>query len=556
MYKDRFTYLVGGKAGEGVKKAGLTASALFASNGLNVFQMDDYQSLIKGGHNFSVVSVSKRPITSHYMKADLVVALDKKSYGLHREHISEDGILVFNSDTIDDVEGIGIPMKSMAKGFSKPDLILGVSAVAVLAAAIGIPEGALVDLITKEYPKNLEENIDYGKKIFDAASEKIKSKFELDLSDSNKKILTGNEAIALGAAAGGLDIYIAYPMTPSTSVLHYLAAAGDKLGIITVHPENEIAVINMAIGAASAGARAMVGSSGGGFALMQEAFSLAGMTETPLLCFLSSRPGPSTGVPTYTAQGDLNFALYQGHGEFPRLVASPGSIEEAFYLTSEMLELVWRFQTPGILLTEKHLSESSMTVELYPEQSAWVNPIMSKPGGAYKRYLDTADGISPLQFPPSPELIKWNSYEHDELGITTEDPEVIVKMRDKLNRKQKTIIEHMKKLKTVNVFGSGEGLIFTYGSTTMSVLEAVHYAEIDCTVVQPIYLDPFPLWEFAGYNDSKEKRKKLVVEQSVTGQFEILLKEKAGFESLKNIRQYDGRPFDPIELSLKLKEAF
>jgi 2-oxoglutarate ferredoxin oxidoreductase subunit alpha len=346
-----------------------------------------------------------------------------------------------------------------------------------------------------------------------------------------------------------LDIYFAYPMTPSSSVLHYLAAHDRELGVVAVHPENEIAVINMAVGATFAGARAMVGSSGGGFALMEEAFSLAGMVESPVLCYLGSRPGPSTGVPTYTSQGDLNFALYQGHGEFPRIVASPGSMEEAFYLAAEMLNLLWRFQTPGILLTEKHLAESRMTVDVDLNKVKWPEPVMHS-GGDYKRYLDTEDGVSPLLLPPSKELIKWNSYEHDELGITTEDPDMIARMQEKRQKKQKAIIEHLKTIHTVNVFGDKGTKIFTYGSTTLSVMEALKAGGIEATVVQPIYLEPLPVWELKKYKEGEV----IVVEQSCSAQFASLLEEKAGIEAKAIIKKYDGRPFDPVELVNKLRE--
>jgi 2-oxoglutarate ferredoxin oxidoreductase subunit alpha len=339
-------------------------------------------------------------------------------------------------------------------------------------------------------------------------------------------------------------------MTPASAVLHYLAAHDKELGVTVVHPENEIAVINMAIGSIFAGARAMVGSSGGGFALMQEAFSLAGMVEAPLLCYLGSRPGPSTGVPTYTSQGDLNFAIYQGHGEFPRIVASPGSMEEAFYLAAEMLDLVWRFQTPGILLTEKHLGESRMTVEIDAGKARWPEPTMHDKG-EYNRYLDTENGVSPMLFPPSKELIKWDSYEHDESGITTEDPDTIARMQDKRQRKTKAIAEHMKGMHTVNVCGDKGPVIFTYGSTTMSVLEALQAGNIDATVVQPIYLEPLPVWELDRYRN----REIIVVEQSCSGQFASLLREKAQIQPKAVIKKYDGRPFDPVELAEKIKEV-
>jgi 2-oxoglutarate ferredoxin oxidoreductase subunit alpha len=450
--------------------------------------------------------------------------------------------------------GLGIPMTTEAKEYENPSLMLGVAAVATLAAAIAFDKSRLEEVIKHEYPREVENNLAYADKIYDLVYPDVGAKFKLTEGDKKRRMLTGNEAISLGAAAGGLDIYIAYPMTPSSSILHFLAAHDNDLRIAVMHPENEIAVANIAIGASFAGARTMVGSSGGGFALMQEAFSLAGMTETPLLCILASRPGPSTGVPTYTSQGDLRFALNQGHGEFPRIVASPGTIEQAFYLTAEMLSLVWQVQTPGILLTEKHLAESTMTVELDADKASWAEPVMQKPNqGEYHRYKDTLDGISPLLFPPSPELIKWSSYEHDELGITTEDPETISRMYDKRMRKLDTIIDYMKDMKTVSVydFGSDDVIILTYGSTTMGVLEALRNSKTKATVVQPVYLEPFPIWELNKY----VTKKCLVVEQSASGQFANVLWDKVRIEPQQIINQYDGRPFDPNDLASKLSEV-
>ena len=549
MKNDVFTFIVGGKAGEGVKKAGSVAAQLFASMGRQVFQMDDYQSLIKGGHNFSVISTAKRRITSHYIKADLVVAPDKKSYDIHKEQLSERGIIVYNSDNVSEAEGVGIPLTKEAKKYPNPDLRIGVGAVATLAAVVGLDKDGLKKLIKSEYPRDIENNIAYAMGIYDIVYPKIGAKFLLERGDKERPIVSGNEAIALGAAAGGLDTYFAYPMTPSSSLLHFLAAHDMDLGVTVVHPENEIAVINMAIGSTFAGAKAMVGSSGGGFALMQEAFSLAGMVEAPLLCVLGSRPGPSTGVPTYTAQGDLNFAIHQGHGEFPKIVASPGSVKEAFFLAAEMLDMVWRFQTPGILLTEKHLSESAMTVDIDVSKAKWPEPVRHS-GGEYKRYLDTKDGVSPFLFPPSKELIKWDSYEHDELGITTEDYNMIAKMQEKRNRKKKAIIDYMRGVHTVNVHGDKGPVIFTYGSTTMSVLEALESGEIEATVVQPIYLEPLPVWEL----ERHKERGIIVVELSCAGQFASLLEEKVGIQPKAVIKKYDGRPFDPVELANRIKD--
>ncbi|MFW6197089.1 MAG: 2-oxoacid:acceptor oxidoreductase family protein, partial [Thermoplasmatota archaeon] len=513
MDKKIFTYIIGGKAGEGIKKAGSAASNLFTDMGRNVFELEDYQSLIRGGHNFSVVSSAVGDINSHYMKADLVVNLDERSYKKHQDHVSDDGIVIYNSDEMDEGEGIGLPLTSEAKEYSRPDLILGVSGIAILSAVLGMEKEDMKNFVEKEYSKGVEDNLSYAEKIYDLAVEKdIYNKFELKEGEEKRKVLTGNEAISLGAASAGLDIYIAYPMTPASSILHFFADHKDDLQVMPVHPESEIAVANLAVGATLPGARTMVGTSGGGFALMAEAFSLAGMAEAPVFFVLSSRPGPSTGVPTYTEQGDLNFALHQGHGEFPRIVAAPGTIEESFYLSAEMLNLVWDFQTPGILLTEKHLSESSMTVGLDPEHTEWSEPIMHE-SGDYDRYKDTDDGISPLKFPPSEDVIKWSSKEHDEYGISTEEPDIVTKMHDKRRKKGDSIVKKMKDMETVNEYGSGETVIFTYGSTTMSVLEAVKYGGLDVKVVQPKYLEPLPIWELEEYMDKDV----IVVEQSSEG---------------------------------------
>ena len=549
MSKDVFTFLVGGKAGEGVKKAGSVAAHIFSSMGRQVFQMDDYMSLIRGGHNFSVVSTSPRWITSQYMKADLVVNFGKRSCTAHINDVAENGIVIFNSDEQENIDGIGIPLSSEAEKYPMKKLMYGVGAVAILSSTIGLNKEQMNQNIKNQYPRGIEDNIKFADTIYGLVKVGCQNKSPLERGEKERPIITGNDAISLGAIAGGLNTYFGYPMTPASSILHFLAKQAENFGLAVIHAESELAVINMAIGAAFTGARSMVGTSGGGFALMTEGISLAGITETPILCVLSMRPGPATGVPTYTEQADLDFALSAGHGDFLRIVASPGTVEEAYYLTAEMLDLVWKFQTPGILLTEKHLSESNMTINLDIDRVKWAEPKMHN-GGSYKRYKDTDDGISPMLFPPSNEIIKWNSYEHDEIGITTESAELIAKMHNKRNKKLKSLIEHLKTQNTVNIIrGEHRTNIFTYGSTYMSVLEALRHGRLNPTIVQPIYLSPIPIWELEEFKNQDN----IVIEQSISGQFASLLKEKAGLNIRSVIKRYDGRPFDPIELSIKIK---
>ena len=550
MSLDVFTFLVGGRAGEGVKKAGSVAAQLFITKGRYVFQMDDYMSLIRGGHNFSVVSTSTRWISSQYLKADLVVCFDQRSYDKHKTHLSKAGFLIYNADKVEGDTGIGIPLSKEAKSYPRPDLMLGVGAVAILAALIDYSKDMLEMLITEEYPFGIENNISYANKIYNLVYPEIGGLIKINDGDKKRTHIYGNYAIALGAIAGGLDVYYAYPMTPASSILHYLAALAEDYGLAIIHPENEIAVINMAVGSAFTGAKTIVGTSGGGFALMTEGLSFAGMVEAPVLCILSQRPGPATGVPTYTAQGDLNFALSAGHGEFLRIIASPGTIEEAFYLTAKMLDLVWKYQTPGILLIEKHLSESAMTVDIDVSKAAWAEPELAMEG-SYKRYIDTYTGISPMLFPPSKEVIKWNSHEHDEFGITTEESKIVSQMHEKRMRKIESLKSYLKGFKTINIYGDRGAIILTYGSTTMSVLEAIKFGNLEAMVIQIIYLNPLPIWELKKYS-SKEI---IVVEQSIGCQFSNLIREKAGLSVKNVINAYDGRPFDPIDLANKLREV-
>ena len=433
----------------------------------------------------------------------------------------------------------------------QPALRLGVGAVVAFLVAVGLDKDAVSRYVARKYPRDAENNVSYALSVFDSARDGLAARFPLARGEAPSTALTGNEAIGLGMYAGGLDMYFSYPMTPSSSILHFLAARARDFGITVVHPESEIAVMNMAIGAASMGARTAVGSSGGGLALMEEGMSLAGMSETPILCILSSRPGPSTGVPTYTAQGDLSFALNQGHGEFPRIVASPGTVEEAYGLAAELMGLAWVFQTPAILLTEKHLSESRMTVRLPETLPTQSRPRMSRAEGQYGRYALTRDGISPLRFAPSERLVKWTSYEHDENGISTEDPDTISAMQEKRVRKRQSLLAAMRRLQTVRRYGDSGPAIVTYGSTTMSVREALAYGNIEAEVVQPVYLAPFPTWELEGL----AQRRVVIVEQSASCQMANLVRRCTGANAGASVTQYDGRPFDPAILARRLKEV-
>lgn len=553
MKHNIYSVLIGGEAGQGVRMSGILFSRIMNEVGRHVFEMDDYQSLIRGGHNASCIASSIDPVFSHYDTVDVLIVLDNRAYDIQKDKVKDGGTLIYNSEDIEQADGIPIPVFSWVKEEGNNPVLAGTIGVASACALGGVDFAVLENAIKNAYPKVAEPNIRLAKKTYETLAEHV-GKYQIETGDGKLgAVMTGNEAISLGAVAGGMKAYIAYPMTPMSSVLHYLAAQAKRLGIAVSHPESEIAVVNMGIGCAYAGVKTMVGSSGGGFALMEEAFSLAGQSETPLLCYLGTRPGPSTGVPTYTSQGDLNFALYQGHGEFARIVMSPASNDQAFTKTAELMNLLWRYQIPGILLTEKQLAESTMTTRFDFDAINVEDPLMYD--GApedYSRYKITESGMSPMLFPPVENaVIKSTSYEHDENGITTEDPVAIVKMMDKRFRKRKAIEEGMKQIKTVETHGEGKIALVTYGSTTYSVREAAKYLD-DVKVVQVIYLEPFPIWAVEEALQGVEKI--ITIELSVDGQFTTLLKYN-GIKSDGLVRKYDGRPFDPIDLANQIKEV-
>jgi len=550
-----YTVLIGGKAGEGIKKSAQVIALLAVRHQNNVFQNDDYQSLIKGGHNFSVVSMSGEAMYNCYKSADLIVSFDKRSVEKHISEISERG-LHFCDEADADIAGlVCLPLRKLVKEHYPEDGNMSMAPIAIFCAVLDISEDMMLNTIASEFKHNIPQNQAFAQKLYGIVRKMgLYCPYTLKQKRTIPQTLyTGNQLIALGAWAAGLDYYFGYPMTPASSILHYLAKKSDRMGVITIHAESELAAANMALGACFAGKRAAVGSSGGGFALMQEAFSMAGMVEAPLLCFLSSRPGPATGVSTYTAQEDLNFALHQGHGEFPRILASPDSFERAFSLATELMNLAWESQSPAILLTEKHLSECMTNVTI-PLDSITESQVNLSADDKYLRYKITESGVSPLRFPgkdncSEDDVIKWNTNEHVESGVRTDDAEAVKRMKEKRLRKLNTINELSQRYERVMVYGSGKPIVFAYGSTALELREAMKY--IDFTLVVPIYLEPFPYEELQPYQDSEA----IVVEHSIMPNFAKFLSSKMALKVKANILRYDGRQFSAEELVKAIREA-
>ena len=558
MEEKEFSVLIGGEAGDGVKFAGALAAKLFNRLGYWTFVYVDYPSLIRGGHNFAIIRAKSEKISGHKDKIDVLVALNDETARKHAARLKKGGLLIFDSSSVKEpaapkeAKKAGVPLGEIVKAKGLPPIARNSAALGALAAALKIELSAAEALIKSSVKKKPEENAAAAAEAAKAAAKAAGFLPVRPLENAPKPLLTGNEAIALGAVKAGLKAYIAYPMTPATSILHYLAENKKELGVAVVQPENEIATIGMAQGAAFAGAKSMIGTSGGGFALMIEPLSLAGQAEIPTVIVLSQRPGPSTGVPTYTAQADLLFALHAGHGEFPRIVLAPGDAEQAFRLAADALNLAWKFQVPVILLSDKHLSESVFAADFDENGTAAERPKLWDGKGEYKRYAFSEDGISPLAFPGEKNaVVKSNSYEHDERGISVESRSKVVKGCEKRIKKAETIKKELDKEEAVKVYGDekSEKAVIFWGSVKGAAAEAA--AAAGFKAVQPLRLEPFPRREME--KRLKGVRKIVNAEVNSTGQLGKVLKLN-GFKPDESVLKYDGRPFSVDELAEKLKK--
>jgi len=542
--------LIGGKAGDGIRQAGNTLARLLNRIGYRIFFYDDYPSLIRGGHNFSIIRASKKKIEAHKEKVDLIVALNQDAVEKHKHRLNSGGMILYDSKKVE-AQGVGVDFMGIVKELEGSPIMRNTAAIGALAKVLNIEWPVLESVMMDTIEKEVDLNIKIGRSAYNRIE-----KVWLSVPKLNQKMLpliSGNEAIALGAVQAGLNMYIAYPMTPASAILHYLAENEDDLGVVTIHPESEIGVALMALGAAYTGAKTMVGTSGGGFALMTEALSLSGQGEFPIVFVMVQRPGPSTGVPTYTMQGDLSFVINSGHGEFLKVVLAPGNAEEAFYLTGLAMNLAWKFQIPCFVLSDKHLSESIFSFEADLDKVKPEDPLLWDGQGEYKRYLDTQNGISPLAFPGnSTAIIKVTSYEHDEYGITTEESEQITRMQRKRLRKKKTIENELSKHEQVKVYGNLESktVLLCWGSTKGACIEVAE--ELGLKVVQPLVLEPLPIVPLRKVLSDADKI--IDVEVNATGQLAKLLSAHGIFID-DMILRFDARPFTVDVLLDKVKEV-
>ncbi len=545
-----FSVLVGGQAGDGIRQAGSLVARMLARLGYHIYFWDDYPSLIRGGHNFSMIRAADSRVEAYRDEIDILVCLNEETAEKHKGLLKPGGLLIYDSDLFK-AEGCGVGFTGIVKKCGGKPVMRNIAAVGAVARALGVDWPMLETVVEAGARKATDVNLEIAKDAYEAA---CGAEFHVErLEHPPMPLVQGNEAIALGAARAGLNLYVAYPMTPASSILHFLAAHEEELGLVTYHPENEIAAVITAIGGAYAGARTMVGSSGGGFALMTEGLSLCAQSEAPVVFILSQRPGPSTGVPTYTTQGDLFFALHAGHGEFPRFVVAPGDPDQAFRLTGLAMNTAWKYQVPALVLTDKNLSESTYCFESKGDEVSREEGSRFDGKGEYKRYLKTSGGISPLAFPGMKGVVvKGTSYEHDEYGITTEESGGITEMHDKRFAKLPGLAKHVDGMDAVAVFGDEKAAVtlLTWGSTKGACMEVAE--AMGLRVVQPLVLEPFPV---SGLTRALEGASKVIgVENNATG----LLSKLVSCHGIKvdvKILRYDGRPFTVDGLRKRVEEV-
>ncbi|MBI4706431.1 MAG: 2-oxoacid:acceptor oxidoreductase subunit alpha [Candidatus Omnitrophica bacterium] len=550
-----FSILIGGKAGFGIDKSGSIIGRLLNQLGYRVFIYRDYPSIIRGGHTFSIIRAHESKIAAYQDKVDFVIALNQETLDLHKSRLKKECFYIFDSDQLKldagQACGIGAPLGKILKEENAPEIMRNSCIIGALAKAIGIDFGILENVLKKEFSKEVELNIKVARRGFDEAKELIKIE---SLKQEILPLVSGNEAVALGLIKGGLSAFIAYPMTPTSPVLHYLAEVADNFLLDVIHPESEISVILMALGFSYIGRKVAVGTSGGGFCLMTEGLSFAAMAELPVVIILGQRPGPSTGLPTYSAQTELSFALSAGQGEFTRFIAAPGDAEEAYYWSAVSMNVSWKYQIPSIILTDKNLGESVSNFDINSvDEIKEEKPILWDGKSPYKRYAFTENGVSPLAFVPAKDaIVKINSYEHDESGITTEDPELSRLMQEKRLRKKEFLIEDLEALGLVKVYGNKDAQVslVCWGSNKGVCIEVAQ--KMGLRLIQPLVIEPFPIKQFNAALSGVNKI--ILVECNATAQLAGLLKGY-GINADSLILKYDGRPFSLEELEKKISEV-
>jgi 2-oxoglutarate ferredoxin oxidoreductase subunit alpha len=555
-----YNLLIGGAAGQGIETTAAILEKLLKRSGYNVFTVRDFMSRIRGGHNFSLIRFGTEVVLSHSSRLDGVIALNDETVELHKDKLNPNGFILCDRKlSTDDPRAIKIDMDAVAGALGNRRASGSVAIGAVLklfGESLDHVGDVLKAFIKEQY---LEINLKAVKEGYDIADSRFP---RLEGRFGDWMLISGSRAMSLGAIAAGLKFYSAYPMSPSTTLMEYLASVSGEAELVVEQAEDEIAAVNMAIGASYAGARAMTGTSGGGFSLMVEALGLSGMAEIPLVVADVQRPGPVTGLPTRTEQSDLKFVISASQGEFPRMVISLRNHADAFYQTIRAFNLAEKYQIPVILLSDQYLGDASATVEPFDMSGVEILSVSGateapEDGGEYLRYRFTEDGISPRLIPgKSKRLVSADSDEHDERGWITESAEMRTKMMDKRMKK----LEKLKlELQEPEFLGSEDfdTLFVGWGSTYGSIAEALKLLneKEKGSYAALVFGDVYPLPQKLLREKAPGARQIISIEQNATGQLKDLIREQTGIACSGCILKYDGRQISGEEIAERVAKG-
>lgn len=597
-----FNILLGGAAGQGIETTGAVIEMILKANGYNVFVTRDLMSRVRGGHNFTTLRFGREPVVAHDHKVDLIMAMNQDTIDFHLENLSEQGFIIADDKfETDDPRAIMLPMTDTAKDLGNPRVASSV-AVGALIRLFDLPEEALREIFGKALRAEFVDiNMAAAKAGFEAvtleqgeaarrkANSRANSNGELIPEDERKDysdwiIINANRAIALGALSAGLQFYTAYPMSPSTGIMEYLAGMQNEANIVVEQAEDELAAMNAVVGASYAGAVSMVGTSGGGYQLMVEAMASAGMMEVPAVTVIAMRPGPVTGLPTRTEQGDLDLAIFAGNGEYPKMVIAVKNQSDAFYQANRAHHIAQKYQTPVVLLTDQYLSDGAATIEPFDlskvekvtvgatdeEALTYRDDPAHERGdvmhgetkaselaaGEYKRYRITEDGISPRLLPGNPNaFVAADTDDHDEYGFINEASDVRIAQMDKRMRKHyKMLAEDVIDAEQIGTAGS-DVVIVAWGSLCGPLTEAVaDLKKLGIEVSVLVYGDlwPFPVEKIEA--EAKNAKHIINVEQNYSGQLGNLIRRQTGIAMTDSILKYDGRALSPDEIASQVQE--
>jgi 2-oxoglutarate ferredoxin oxidoreductase subunit alpha len=555
------TVKIGGEAGQGIQTVGQLLALVCQQAGLYVFGINDFESRIRGGHSFFQIRISDRQVRAPHQCVHLLVAMDRTTFEFHHEQVVPDGLTLMNESHAGRAGNvIPLALSELAQRAGSAITANTVAAGAALSL-LGAPFELLQAVLRRQFKDKdsqvAEQNIVAARLGYEAAQN---TGFTYTLTWNGRApkgmLIDGSQALACGALAGDCRFAAFYPMSPSTSVMINLASWQDRFPLVVEQAEDEIAAVNMIIGASFAGVRSLTATSGGGFCLMTEGLGLAGITETPIVIINGQRPGPATGLATRTAQADLQFVIRAAQDEFPRFVFAPGSPEEAYTMTARALDLAEKYQCPAILLVDQYLNDSLCIVEgRFPVRERIERFLVDSSDADYQRYAFSESGISPRALPcRGLSLVKCSGNEHREDGHSTEAAHTRTMMVDKRGRKMLGMLAEMR---APNLCQAGATtLLAGWGSTRGVMEEAAEMLRgegIDAGVVHFCDLWPFPAQE--AYRYLKPADRLFVVEQNSTGQFAQLLRQETGLMASGMVLKYDGRPFYPVEICDQVKNS-